>query len=85
MIPITPIPEQTSEPTEAAALDPISVIIGEELPANKFAESTATSERVFYLVVARELKSSEQGQCGYMRSGIKKYEGPKDYIKGLSR
>ena len=84
MIPITPITEQTSEPTEVA-LDPISVIIGEELPANKFAESTAASERVFYLVVARELKSSEQGQCGYMRSGIKKYEGPKDYIKGLSR
>ena len=84
MIPITPITEQTSEPTETA-LDPISVIIGEEIPANKFAESTAASERVFYLVVARELKSSEQGQCGYMRSGIKKYEGPKDYIKGLSR
>ena len=46
---------ENTEPT----LDPISVIIGEELPANKFAESTAASERVFYLVVARELKSSE--------------------------
>ena len=53
--PENPTTVENTEPT----LDPISVIIGEELPANKFAESTAASERVFYLVVARELKSSE--------------------------
>ena len=51
----------------------------------KYATSDSPSERVYYLVKAKELKSSEMQACGYMRSAVQKYEGPKDFIKGFSR
>ena len=51
----------------------------------KYATSDLPSERVYYLVKAKELKSSEMQAYGYMRSAVQKYEGPKDFIKGLSR
>ena len=51
----------------------------------KYVDSDLSNERVYYLVKAKELKSTEQRAYGYMRSAIEKYEGPKDYIRGLSR